>query len=199
MKCYLHIFVSMYTITQDQFNVLKSRNGIVIVEVEAVRNAVSDKGTIIVANTDYTMAQTATKKGVVAKAPQNSELKEGDVVHFDYMIAMNIMLNDKGIQASNDSLLRVGEKKYFIIPQNQIYYYNRNGQKHALNGLVIASKVDEDIFECQITSDRLDGLKKPKERQRFLYNGTPVPTEPEYLSKEVLYRISPKYIYAIEE
>jgi len=189
----------MYTVSEEEFELIKPRNGIIIVEVGAVRNAKTESGILLTAATDYTMAQTAIKQGVVAKVSDESELMVGDMLHFDYMIGMNIQLKEKGLATSNDNLMLVGDKKYFLVPMSQSYYYVRNGEKKALNHFLIASKVDGDMFTCEIVSDRDYGLQIPKIGQRFLYNGTAAPTEPNYLAKEVLYRVSPKNIYAIEE
>jgi hypothetical protein len=210
----------MFTLSKEEFNKLQPRNGIIVVEIEGLYHKQSE-GINLTVSSDYAMAQNAIKHGIVVKvSPSNNPegfsgkqyvplLQKGDIVHFDYTIGMNILLSNRGQSTSNDNLLAVEDKRYVLVPYSLCFYRERNGEPLSLNGYVIASKIpskkglyeieEPELMHCEMDSteaifDRPTII--PKKGQCFYYDGTPVPTEPEYIGKKQLFKLFPYNIYA---
>lgn len=210
----------MFTLSKQDFDNLKPRNGIVVVEIDRVFHTKTDL-VKLVANSNYSMAQNAVKHGVVVKVPDKNTpegfsgkqyvplIKKGDIVHFDYTLGLNVLLSGQGVGTNNDNLLSVEGKRYLLVPYSMCFYFEREGQTKSLNGYVIASKVkrkvnvfemeEPDLFVCEMECteaifDRQATI--PKKGDKFYYDGSAVPTEPEYLGEKQLFRLWPFNIYA---
>lgn len=216
-------------IEKHELDTFRPIDGYVLIEVEElVKEKIDfDSGVSLHITSISADAKTynSSKKGRIVKVCQKLvphlgvtnldkevNVQEGDTVYFDYTPISEYLRVQKTQEAVNDRHVECEGKIYFVFPYYWLFIRERNGERIALNGIVVGHKVVKPAEGLEIRDTEYPNMLdvvmesteimsgsdyEPRIGDRVIHSGKARPIEHEMHDKEFLYFVRPHNVHAL--